>query len=246
MDSLIPLIPFHGQEGIQAVSARALYKAMFDTDQFSRWAETNILSNPHGKRGEDWVISDLASETPGRPSQDYILRLDFAKKLAMMARSDRGEQVRQYFLKCEEIAQAPAPVRDWLAMTDEDRALAYFSERKTRKALEITQAAQAPLVAYAEKVQASPTSFTVDTTAKELGLPVVKFREFVQAKYLFRRGRDWLPYSEHQAAGLFEVRTKTYDHNGVEITYHTTLVTGLGRIRLKAAWDRAAVSEVAA
>ncbi|HLP30277.1 MAG TPA: phage antirepressor KilAC domain-containing protein [Fibrobacteria bacterium] len=248
MNNEIPIIPFHGQEGIQAVSAKTLYRELYDTDQFSRWAETNILSNPHGKRGEDWVVSDIASETPqgGRPSQDYILRIDFAKKLAMMARSARGEQVRQYFLKCEEMAQAPAPVRDWIAMSDEDKALAYFSERKARKAIEVARAEEAPLVAYAAKVQASPTSFTVDTTAKELGLPVVKFREFVQAKYLFRRGRDWLPRAEYAGRGWFEVRTRTYDHNGVEITYHTTTVTGEGRIRLKDAWDRGhAVAEVA-
>jgi anti-repressor protein len=131
------------------------------------------------------------------------------------------------------------------ALSRRDLAMLILEAELEREKAHALLQAQAPLVAYAEKVQASPTSFTVDTTAKELGLPVVKFREFVQGRYLFRRGRDWLPYAEHQDRGLFEVRTRTYEHNGVEITYHTTLVTGQGRIALKAAWERSQEKEAA-
>jgi len=36
---------------------------------------------------------------------DFILTLDFAKKLAMMTRTAQGESVRRYFLHCEKIAK---------------------------------------------------------------------------------------------------------------------------------------------
>lgn len=233
MENLIPIIEFHGQEGIQAVSARALYVFLTSEENlhnFSRWAERLITSNEWAIRGQDWVsVTEDGNSQGGRPSTDYHLSLDFAKHIAMQARSGRGQQVRSYFIAIEKRArEIPFEIPKTLSA-----ALLLASQQAAQ--LE----AQAPMVAYAEKVQASPTSFTVDTTAKELGLPVVKFREWVQGKYLFRRGRDWLPYAEHQERGLFEVRTRTYDHNGVEISYHTTLVTGQGRITLKAAWDRA-------
>lgn len=36
--------------------------------------------------------------------QDFVLTLDFAKRLAMMCRTEQGEKVRRYFLECEKIA----------------------------------------------------------------------------------------------------------------------------------------------
>ena len=38
-------------------------------------------------------------------SMDFILTLDFAKKLAMMTRTAQGESVRRYFLHCEKVAK---------------------------------------------------------------------------------------------------------------------------------------------
>jgi anti-repressor protein len=232
MNSVIPIIPFHGQDGIKAVSARALYVFLTSEENchnFARWAEKFITTNEWAILGEDWVNATLGvNPQGGRPAQDFHLRLDFAKHIAMQARSERGQEVRAYFIAIEKRArEIPFEIPKTLSA-----ALLLASQQ----AAQIE--AQAPLVAYAEKVQASPTSFTVDTTAKELGLPVVKFREFVQSKYLFRRGRDWLPRAEYAGRGWFEVRTRTYDHNGVEITYHTTVITGEGRIRIRDAWDR--------
>lgn len=46
----------------------------------------------------------MQEENPsgGRPTQDYKLSASFAKKLSMMARSEKGEQARQYFVRVED------------------------------------------------------------------------------------------------------------------------------------------------
>ncbi|OWP84992.1 hypothetical protein BWK59_02500 [Flavobacterium davisii] len=36
--------------------------------------------------------------------QDFVLTLDFAKRLAMMCRTEQGEKIRRYFLECEKVA----------------------------------------------------------------------------------------------------------------------------------------------
>lgn len=41
----------------------------------------------------------------GRPSENIFLSIDCFKSLAMMAGTDKGKEVRQYFLKCERIAK---------------------------------------------------------------------------------------------------------------------------------------------
>jgi paraquat-inducible protein B len=37
----------------------------------------------------------------GNETKDFSLTLDFAKRLAMMTRTEKGEQARQYFIECE-------------------------------------------------------------------------------------------------------------------------------------------------
>lgn len=242
MENIIPVLEFHGQEGIQAVSARALYAYLYpdgDPDNFSRWIKKFILENEYAVRGEDWVsFTSEGNPMGGRPSMDYHLRLNFGKKLALMAtRSDRAEDVRDYFIAVETRARQASLVGQ---VTRKDLAKWLLESEEALEKAGALIAAQAPLVAYAEKVQGSPTSFGVDETAKELGAPVKAFREFVQRKYQFRRGRSILPLEEYGPNGRkwFEIKTRTYDHGGTEMTYHVSSVTGIGRMKLKEAWDR--------
>ncbi|WP_234733434.1 antA/AntB antirepressor family protein [Tellurirhabdus bombi] len=91
-------------QGAQVVSARELYEFLeFNRSQWARWSKKNIARNPFARENEDWVGFDIMSN--GNKSVDYALTLDFAKRLAMMAQSEKGEQVREYFLNCEKRLQ---------------------------------------------------------------------------------------------------------------------------------------------
>ena len=85
-------------------TAKKLYKWLeLDESHYARWVSTNILENPFAEEGTEY--SPLKAKTPselgGRPTTDYRLSASFAKKLAMTAHSERGEQARIYFLMCE-------------------------------------------------------------------------------------------------------------------------------------------------
>jgi anti-repressor protein len=67
----------------------------------------NIINNSFSVQGEDWVYTgdtisqQLNLELSNPLSQDFALSIDFAKRLSMMARTEAGEKVRQYFIEIE-------------------------------------------------------------------------------------------------------------------------------------------------
>jgi phage anti-repressor protein len=98
-----------GGQGLPVVSARALYDFLgFDSSQWRRWSLKNIVRNPYAQSRVDWEVFDTMSKTSqgGRPTVDYSLSIDFAKRLSMLAPTEKGEEVRQYLLDCE-AAQLP-------------------------------------------------------------------------------------------------------------------------------------------
>lgn len=102
------LISIRENKGKQVVSARELYNKLgLSNGQFSRWAKSNILDNPFSAENEDWVGFDIDVE--GNKVRDYALVISFAKKIAMMSKSEIGDKIRDYFLECEKKSQLYIP-----------------------------------------------------------------------------------------------------------------------------------------
>lgn len=84
------------------VTARELYDFLnLSKGQFSRWAKTNILENAFALENIDYKGFDTVVE--GNETTDYELSIEFAKKLCMVSKSERGEQARNYFIAVEKM-----------------------------------------------------------------------------------------------------------------------------------------------
>lgn len=96
-------------DGQKKVSAREMYVNLgLNLANWKRWANKNIERNPFAVEGIDWAAFVLMMN--GNQTKDYIISLDFAKKLCMQARTDKGELIRNYFLEVEKVAiQGLAP-----------------------------------------------------------------------------------------------------------------------------------------
>ena len=93
-------------KGQKVVSAKDLYLFLgYDKSQWSRWFKKNIVENQFAFENEDWVGFDTMSN--GNVKTDFALTLDFAKRISMMARTEKGEEVRKYFIECEKQLQVP-------------------------------------------------------------------------------------------------------------------------------------------
>lgn len=100
------LIKITVQNGKQVVSARELYDALgFNSAHWAKWYNKNILKNQFAIEDVDYTALTLGVNVNKTEKKDFALTLDFAKKLSMMARTDKGDQVRDYFLACEKKAE---------------------------------------------------------------------------------------------------------------------------------------------
>ena len=92
-------------------TAKNLYEFLeLDASHYARWCKINILDNPFAEAGKDY--SPLkASEGRGHFADNYKLSADFAKKISMTQKTEKGEQARCYFLACEEALKRIAEER---------------------------------------------------------------------------------------------------------------------------------------
>lgn len=85
------------------VAAKKLHGFLEVRTRFNDWFARR-LSEYRFTEGEDYArfYSELSkTQEGGRPALDYHLSLDMAKELAMIERTPRGREARQYFIRCE-------------------------------------------------------------------------------------------------------------------------------------------------
>lgn len=86
-------------------TARKLYEFLeMDSRNYSRWTKSNITENPFAEENVDFEVLVINEENPkgGRPTQDFKLTANFAKKLSMQGKTERAEQAREYFIRVED------------------------------------------------------------------------------------------------------------------------------------------------
>ena len=79
-------------------TAKKLYKWLeLDETHYARWINSNILENPFADEGVDYFPIKNRHKGRGRFSRDYKISASFAKKLATILRTGKGERARIYF-----------------------------------------------------------------------------------------------------------------------------------------------------
>ncbi len=196
-------------------------------DWFPRMVEYGFVE------GTDFC-SILSESTGGRPATDHAIKLDMAKELAMIQRTEKGKQARQYFIQVEKDYNSPEKVMA--------RALIYANNKIAKlevdyKALENKVAEDKPKVLFAEAISASSTSILIGDLAKILkqnGYNTGQKRLFEVLRnegYLMKSGSSKnMPTQKAMELGLFEVKETTINNpdGSIRIT-KTTKVTGAGQ-----------------
>ena len=224
MNNLIDVTLNENQEPV--VSGRQLHQVLGVKTAYKDWFPR--MTEYGFTEGEDFS-SFLSKSTGGRPKQDHVLKLDMAKEIAMIQRTDKGKEVRQYFIQVEKDFNSPEKIMA--------RALK-IADRKIIK-LEATIEEQKPKVIFANAVSASHTSILVGDFAKLMrqnGLNFGQNRMFAWLRengYLIsRKGNSWnMPTQKAMDLGLFEIKETTINHSDGHISINKTpKITGKGQL----------------
>lgn len=223
------LIKVQSDNEKQLVSARELHKALNVKTRFSQWVEQNFK---HFRKGNDFtsvVTTTVVNNGAKRELQDYALSVEMAKHIAMMSGTEKGYEIRDYFIQVEQAWNSPEMIMK--------RALEIANKKVEQLKIENEQ--MKPKALFADAVTASHTSILVGDLAiilKQNGVDIGAKRLFRWLRghgYLIKRkGTSWnMPTQKSMELGLFEVKERavTNSDGSVRIT-KTTKVTGKGQV----------------
>ena len=211
------------------VSGRQLHETLGVNSNYTTWFDR--MTDYGFTENQDYILlSNFGNQTGrgGHNKVDHVIKLDMAKEIAMIQRTERGKQVRQYFIQVEKDFNSPEKIMA--------RAL-LMADKKVHK-LEAQIEADKPKVLFADAVSASHTSILVGDLAKLIsqnGYKIGGNRLFVWLRengYLIKRkGSDWnMPTQRSMEMKLFEIKESTITHLDGHISVSKTVkVTGKGQ-----------------
>ena len=210
------------------VSGRQLHEALEVKTKYADWF--NRMIEYGFTENQDFLLLKNEQQTGrgGHNKVDHIIKLDMAKEIAMIQRTDKGKEVRQYFIQVEKDFNSPEKIMA--------RAL-LMADKKIHK-LETQIEADKPKVLFADAVSASHTSILVGELAKLIsqnGYKIGANRLFSWMRengYLIKRkGSDWnMSTQRSMDLKLFEIKETNVQHADGHITVNKTpKVTGKGQ-----------------
>ena len=226
MNEIINVSVNDNQEPV--VSGRQLHDALEVKTPYSMWFDRMV---EYGfTENQDFLLNNFVKQTGrgGHNKVDHIIKLDMAKEIAMIQRTDRGKQVRQYFIQIEKDFNSPEKIMA--------RAL-LMADKKVHQ-LEAQIQADKSKVLFANAVEASASSILIGDFAKILrqnGYNIGQNRLFEWLRnngFLIRkRGESYnMPTQRSMDMSLFEVKERTHhEPNGSIRISKTTKMTGKGQ-----------------
>jgi len=108
------------------ITAKELFEFLEQRPKdFSRWCSRNILKNTFAEENIDWIINRRPAEnsSAGRPSIDYLLSVNLAKKICMQSPTLKGNQARNYFIEVERLLKEKIETEKVISSTPSDYQL---------------------------------------------------------------------------------------------------------------------------
>lgn len=218
--------------GNNLVSARELHTFLEVDTAFRHWA---VRMFEYGfTESIDYTPFNFEHPQNKQELIDYALTIDCAKEIAMIQRTEKGKQARQYFIECERIARNPVMKQ----LTRLEMAKMILETETRNEQLQLTNDLQskelkaaAPKVKYVDEVLQADNAHVTTIIAKELGMSAKELNNVLNGKgIIYKQNDTWVLYSRYQNKGYTRTKTTTFtDSTGKTRTNILTVWTELGR-----------------
>lgn len=220
------------------VSARDLHDALEVKTAFKDWfprmceygfnegVDFNMLKNERVRLEGNREVT--------REVTDYQISIDMAKEICMIQRTEKGREVRKYFLDLEKAWNTPEQIMA-RALKIADQKINHLTEQN--KALASENEQMKPKALFADAVASADTSILIGDLAKLIrqnGVMIGPKRLFAWMRdngYLMKCGSSYnMPTQKSMELGIFEVKERTIQNpDGSARITRTTKVTGKGQ-----------------
>lgn len=230
MNNLINVTLNENQEPV--VSGRQLHKVLgvktAYKDWFKRMTEYGFTENEDFNPLKFEQVRTEGKREVKREMTDHVLKLDMAKEIAMIQRTDKGKEVRQYFIQVEKDFNSPEKIMA-RALKIADRKIISLEHKNEALQLELEEARKQ--TDYLDLILQTKDMLTTTQIAQDYGMSANKFNQILKQVGIQRKvNGQWILYTKYQGKGY--IASRTFDYVGKDNKVHskiTTVWTQLGR-----------------
>lgn len=210
------------------VSGRQLHEKLGLKTEYKKWfkrmTEYGFVEN------EDFVKVTQKCPTLGglQDMTDHIIKLDMAKEIAMIQRTDKGKEVRKYFIQVEKDFNSPEKIMA-RALLMADKKIKLLESQNENLLLELEEANKN--ADYLDLILQTKDSLTITQIAQDYGISARKMNQLLKQERIQRIvNGQWVLYAKYLGKGY--ISSRTFDYEGKDGKIHsnvTTVWTQLGR-----------------
>lgn len=216
MAELIKIDVNENQEPV--ISGRALHSFLEVATPYDKWFPRMV---EYGFTDGLDFSTFLSESTGGRPATDHAIRLDMAKELAMIQRTEKGKQARQYFIQIEKDYNSPEKIMA-RALQIAEKELSNL--RLENKVQEQQIAELKPKASYYDLVLQCKDLLSMTEIAKDYGMSAKGMNKLLHDLGVqYKQSGIWFLYSKYQSNGYTQTKTQNYSKPGGSqgVTTHT-------------------------
>lgn len=206
------LIPINYDDEEPTISARDLHKALDVQSRFSRWFDSNKELFIEGEDYNKCTSSTVVNNGAVRELEDYKITVLMAKHLAMMSRTEKGKQIRDYLIDLEKAWNTPEQVFA-RALKMADQTIAKLKGSVETLTAEVNVKNQIigelkPKADYYDEILKNPGLVTITQIAKDYGMSGKKMNDILHDIGIqYKQSGQWLLYSKYHCMGYTHSET---------------------------------------
>lgn len=230
MNNLINITLNENQEPV--VSGRQLHQVLGVKTAYKDWFPR--MTEYGFTEGEDFnplkieQVRQEGTRKVKRQIEDHVIKLDMAKEIAMIQRTDKGKEVRKYFIQVEKDFNSPEKIMA-RALLMADKKIKLLESQNENLLLELEEANKN--ADYLDLILQTKDSLTITQIAQDYGISARKMNQLLKQERIQRIvNGQWVLYAKYLAKGY--VSSRTFDYMGKDGKIHsnvTTVWTQLGR-----------------